>query len=279
MNNQLPKNPPKLIASDLDGTLLDSSAALSDQNKDAVAKIVKNGTLFVPCTGRALYEITKEVRDLEGVRYLITSNGAKITDKVTGNSIDTLICKEDFKKIFEIMRAYAVCITIHHDGVSYVDENLITEEKMSYFNISEYYKGHLRKTNAKMPFFNDYFEQEREVEMVCGFFKHENELRECQEKLSKIPSLFVTASASGSIEILSAKATKGNALIKLSQDLLIDIKDVVAVGDSPNDLTMIRVAGLGIATANAKDEVKAQADRIICSNNEHVADYLLKELF
>ena len=177
------------------------------------------------------------------------------------------------------MADYTVYLTIHHEGISFVDENLTTREIMDFYGISEYYKDHIEKVNAKMPFFKDYFNTPREVEMVCGFFKYENELRECMERLSAIPSLFVTGSTTKSLEILSAKATKGSALVSLASELGIDISDTIAVGDSQNDLTMIQKAGLGLATANAVPALKNAADRVICSNEENVAVHLLNKLF
>lgn len=272
-------NPPRLIASDLDGTLLNNNAYLTPENKAAISKIVENGALFVPASGRALYEIASEVRELDCVRYLITSNGARVIDKKTGRSIETLINKEDFNIIYEVTRDFSVYLTVHHEGMSFVDEELTTPDSMEYYGISEYYKEHLKRTCVKMPHFKDYFSVPRAVEMVCGFFKYESELEKCIQRLSKYPSIFVTSSTAGSLEILSAKATKGNALASLAKDLGIDIADTVAVGDSMNDLTMIQRAGLGLATDNAVQDLKDAADRVICSNEENVAVYMLNELF
>lgn len=276
MNNQLTK---KLIACDLDGTLLDNNARLSEANKEALDQISARGALFVPTSGRALYEITSEVRDLDCVRYLITSNGALVIDKLTGRRISTLISKEDFSTIYNVMADYTVYLTIHHEGISFVDEDLTTREIMDFYGISEYYKDHIEKVNAKMPFFKDYFNTPREVEMVCGFFKHESELKECMERLSAIPSIFVTGSTSKSLEILSAKATKGSALVSLANELGVDISDTIAVGDSQNDLTMIQKAGFGLATANAVPALKDAADLVICSNEENVAVHILENMF
>lgn len=270
---------PKIIACDLDGTLLNSKALLSDENKNAIINMVEKGTFFVPTTGRALYEINFDILSLEKIRYFITSNGARIFDKETGRSVETLIDSKDLEKILEITGDYKVYLTIHHNGMSFADESLSSSEQMEDFNISSYYQHHIKTTSVKMPFFKEYFSQKLEVEMVCGFFKHESELLECKERLSKIGSIFVTNSANNSIEILSAKATKGNALKAFANELGVDISDVVAVGDSPNDLTMINAAGLGLATANASERVKACADRVICSNEENVAAYLLEKFF
>lgn len=279
MIDQHTKNPPKLIASDLDGTLLDSGARLSDANRDAIYEMVKRGAHFVPTSGRAHYEIIPQVRDLDCVRYVISSNGARTYDKQTGNSIETLIGKEDFAIIYDVMKNYTVYFTVHHEGMTFVDENLSTRDVMEYYGINEYYKAHIKNTCVKMPNFTDYFGAPRAVEMVCGFFKYENELKDCIQRLSSIKGIFVTSSTAGSIEILSAKATKGAAVVSLAKELGIDICDTVAVGDSLNDLTMIEKAGLGVATANAVPALKDAAGLTVCSNDEDVAVHLLNELF
>ena len=279
MIDQHTKNPPKLIASDLDGTLLDSGARLSDANRDAIYEMVKRGAHFVPTSGRAHYEIISQVRDLDCVRYVISSNGARVYDKKTGRSIETLIEKEDYAAIYDIMKNYTVYLTMHHEGMTFVDEELSDRDTMDYYGINEYYKKHIKKTCVKMPHFNDYFDTPRNVEMVCGFFKYDSELKDCIQKLSAIKGIFVTSSAACSLEILSAKATKGAAVISLAKELGIDIADTVAVGDSLNDLTMIQKAGLGVATANAVDALKDAADLTVCSNDENVAVCLLERLF
>ena len=279
MIDQHTKNPPKLIASDLDGTLLDSSARLSDANRDAVCEMVKRGAHFVPTSGRAHYEIIPQVRDLDCVRYVISSNGARVYDKKTGISIETLICKEDFASIYNTMKDFTVYFTVHHEGTTFVDENLSTRDTMEYYGINEYYKAHIKNTCVKMPNFADYFGTPRAVEMVCGFFKYESELKDCIQRLSSVKGIFVTSSTAGSIEILSAKATKGSAVVSLAKELGIDICDTVAVGDSLNDLTMIEKAGLGVATANAVPALRDAADLTVCSNDEDVAVHLLNKLF
>ena len=81
------------------------------------------------------------------------------------------------------------------------------------------------------------------------------------------------------LEIFNSDAGKGHTLVALAQRLGIPVEQTIAMGDSENDLSMIKAAGLGLATANAFDFVKEKADAVICSNDEHVAKYVLEHFF
>jgi len=98
---------------------------------------------------------------------------------------------------------------------------------------------------------------------------------ECKEFFVKHPDLLVAQSHKYNLEVFGKNAGKGNAGLKLAEILGIDKKDTIAVGDSTNDYTMIKAAGLGLAMENAVDELKAVADTIICNNDRHSAKYIL----
>ena len=74
----------------------------------------------------------------------------------------------------------------------------------------------------------------------------------------------------------SSDEGKGKTLVALADKLGVDIADVIAIGDSNNDKTMIETAGLGLAVANACNALKELADQTICGNSEHVAQYVLE---
>ena len=278
MNKKEVKHSYKLIASDLDGTLLAPDATLSKENSDAIHEIVEKGVIFVPTSGRALYEIPESVRNHKDVRYFITSNGAVITDTLSGLTNKALIDQYTFSKAYNIMKEYSVFFTVHYEGMSFVDELLVSDSIMDSYRMSEYYKNHIRKTNAKIPYFDDYFSSGVSPEMICGFFRYDREMKECIKRLDALGGLHVTGSESGSIEVISQFASKGNALVLLANRLDIWKEDTIGIGDSPNDSTLLKTASLGLATANADRSLKKIADRVICSNNEHVAKFVLEKL-
>ena len=81
------------------------------------------------------------------------------------------------------------------------------------------------------------------------------------------------------IEIMNIEAGKGNALYALCDLLGVDYEDTISMGDSDNDSSVTKAAGLGLAMANAVDSLKAIADEIICSNEEHGVEYVLNHYF
>ena len=94
----------KLIASDLDGTLLKQDMTVSPENAAAIQKITDGGTIFVASSGRTLYEIPKCVRDNPNIRYMTYSNGTAVFDKLKGvDIISNRISKECASKVFDIL--------------------------------------------------------------------------------------------------------------------------------------------------------------------------------
>lgn len=266
----------KLIASDLDGTLLSSDATVSDENFKAIGKITKTDVLFVPVTGRAMYEMPRNVVECEDIRYVVSSNGAVIFDKVTGEKITHCFTAERFRDIFELLKKYQVTMTIHYDQKSITDASKVSDEAFDYYGVNDYYRKHIRTTNVMIDNFDEFFSEDREAEMLSIFFRREEELQECYNALESMGDVDITASTKGNLEIIRRGALKGAALVKLADKLGIPMEQIIAVGDSRNDLSMIKEAGLGLAASNSIDEVKKAADAVICSNNEHIAEYIFE---
>ena len=115
--------------------------------------------------------------------------------------------------------------------------------------------------------------------MIVGFFgKEEKREAECRAELEKIPGIHTTSSADGNVEIVNEAANKGNAVRRLSELLGISTDEFITVGDSLNDIEMLELAGLSLAVSGAKPATKAAADKIICSNDEHIAKYILENI-
>ena len=110
----------KLIACDLDGTIIGSDLKLSPQNRQAIMELADRGVLIVPATGRTICEM-QDVFNLPDVRYVIYSNGAAIYDKVTGENILFGLDAEASDFIFDALNKYDTFSIIHKDGKTYAD--------------------------------------------------------------------------------------------------------------------------------------------------------------
>ncbi len=260
----------KLIASDLDGTLLAPSGEITEENLAAVRSITDAGVLFVPVTGRALYEIPESVRECPSIRYIICSNGAVIYDRATGESERHCFTAERFAEIRSLVTEYTATMTVHCDLYSVADAHM-TREMYEYYRVNEYYQAHIKQNNVLCDDFREYIALPHEAEMMSLFFRYDSELEECRERLLAMGDVDVTSSVAGNLELIRHGALKGAALTKLCDRLGISADAVIAVGDSSNDISMLKTAGTALAAANASEAVKAEADEVICSCIENIA--------
>ena len=265
----------KIISSDLDGTLLNDEMKVSEENRRAIKQYTDMGGVFVPNSGRSLGEMSDEVKNLPGVRFVICSDGADIYDKETDTHISLAMDREELRAVLDILDDYECFPTVHYHGNSYLDADRFDRATMDYNNVNEYFRIHFELTNIPKANFAAFCREADEVEMICTFFHNRKDLEEAAKRFEEA-GLMVAATASYNIEVFSPRAGKGNALLRLAEHLGVAREDTLAMGDSTNDLSMIRAAGLGLAMENAKEAVKAEADAIACRNTEHIMPYLLK---
>ena len=102
----------RIIASDLDGTLLNDKKEVSPENIAAIARMAELGVYFVPCSGRTLSEIPENVKSIPSVRYIIHSDGAVIHDKVTGERIERCMTQGAVKPALDILFEYENSMTV-----------------------------------------------------------------------------------------------------------------------------------------------------------------------
>ena len=266
----------RLIASDLDGTLLLEDMTLSPENERAIHALAQQGVEFVPSSGRAFYEIPEVLREHPDIRYYLSANGSMITDKVTGERLLLCMTQDVLGQALDILKGYDMVPVIRCDGRSHLDEDRdMTEYIVD--PVSRYHWDFLSSTGTPHPDFETFFRSQQAGEMIFGFFLHPGENEECRKELEATGQLQVACPSPYLIEIVSKEASKGNALRRLADWLGLDLAQVIAVGDSDNDRTALEVAGLGLAMANAGPALKAVADGVACANTEHIAKYILEQ--
>jgi len=264
----------KMVTCDLDGTLLSGNLTLSEENKRAIEEFKKIGVPFVPCTGRTRGEFP-EVANNPDIRYLIYSNGAAIFDKETKEYILNGFSDETKKRIFEVIPPYNAFPLVHADSRAVIDGKLNPKDYPLNATVSEI----VEKYTTPLDDFEKEILEFPNMECVSIFFKNEEDCKACREELLKDESLMVAEGWHCNIEVFSKNAGKASAVKILADKLGIEIKDVISIGDSDNDLNAIKLAGLGISVSNGTDELKAAADEIGCSNDEHIAEYVLNKYF
>ena len=264
----------KIIACDLDGTLFDSKGRLSDENSRAIACLSSLGVQFVPTSGRTLSDIPEPVRNHPSVRYIIYSSGAVVYDKQSGDKISFCMPKSLSESLLDLLFTAQCHISVRRGGVTYVDALKMSEEKSDYYNVWDVHWHLLVNYAEPIQNFKEAVLAFDEIEMISVFFKDNSDLCRIRDALGQNESLNVVSVCPYNLEIIFKAADKGRALSALAEKLSVGMEQTVAVGDSQNDISMIKAAGLGLAMENAKSEVKSEADEVICHCDEHAVRFI-----
>ena len=269
----------KIVASDLDGTLLDNNSKVSEKNKLAIAELDRKGIFFVPATGRTFAEVLPELKNNDHIRFIMHTNGSVIHDKKTGEHIRNCMESSLVCEIFDLLSEYDTHIGIRSDGNFFVAADKMGEENIEHYGFTDAHVNCIKNYAIPKENFKEWVRTAKNVEDFSVFFGSEEELERCYARISKDNRLKTAKFPPQGLEIFSVNAGKGRALHLLADKLGIDRADTIAVGDSLNDFTMIEAAGLGLGVSNAMDELKAICDEIICSNEEHAIDHIDKHYF
>lgn len=267
-----------IIASDLDGTLLHAKDTLSEENKAAIKKMAENGICFVPCSGRTFSEMPPVLLQYPHIRYYIGADGGAIWDKQTDERIELSMKRDSVRPIFDLLDSYDSHYSVRIKGKSYVDKRKDAEEIYRRNRYSHLYVEFIKAYVNIIDGFDEFIRSAESVEMICAFFSDPIKLEECAKRIFDTGEFNVASSEPGNIEIFHKSAGKGNALLTLADKLGVPHENTVAVGDSKNDIDMLKKAGLSLAMENAGDEIKALAHRTICHYKEHSAKYILENI-
>lgn len=270
---------PMIIASDLDGTLLKSNTDISEENLRAIERLAQKGAKIILLTGRTLYEVPKELRTCKGVEYIVFSNGAGIYHREKGIIEYRTISNEKAFKIYKVLNEYKTFVELYTNGAPYVETADFSQESFEYYKIDSQFIPEMYKSRRICDSIKDLiFDLDFKTEMFDVFFRNQDERSECYERLKReIDEIEITTSMTNNLEIMLKGINKGSALRELCQIAGFDIKDVTVVGDSKNDLTVFNTEATKYAVANACEEIKALADKIICSNDENIMCYIERE--
>ena len=267
----------KVVVSDLDGTLLDNEKKISPENKAAIIEMKDMGVPFVASSGRCLSEMPGEVMNNPYIKYVSCSDGAVLYDKTTGEAIvKNYMPRDVVKQCVDILSDYEILPMSHINGELYIDSDRFDHEIYAYNNVTAPFEHLMGEIAIRVRDCLAESECSDEVELFCVFFHSQAELEECVERLKNLGEVKIASSEKFNIEVYYKSAGKGRALYPLAEFLGCDISEIIAVGDSKNDFEMIEEAGLGLAMSNSMPELLEIADKVICSNTEHAAKYILE---
>ena len=258
----------KMIGFDLDGTLLTRDKRITDFTRKTLEQAIAEGVVVLPATGRPISGVPEELLTFPGIRYAVTANGARVADLKKGcNVYECLVSAEKVRKILDICREYDTLIEIYYDGTGYIDIEKARRADRYVWD-SEMVR-YLLNTRLQIHDIHEKAEKEnRDMDKVQAFFACMNEREAAWERLEKIGGLAISESQGNNLEINAEGVHKGRALIRLGELLGIKREEIMAFGDEANDIEMLKSVGVGVAMANASQEVKSAADCLTASNGE-----------
>ncbi|WP_035350822.1 Cof-type HAD-IIB family hydrolase [Fictibacillus gelatini] len=231
------KNRFKLIALDMDGTLLNDHSEVSEGNRKAIAEAQERGVHVVLSTGRTLTTCRDYAQSLKLSSYLVTVNGSEIWDN-NGNLIERNVIEFDhIQAMLELSKTH--------------------QTKFWAVSTDNVWRDEFPENCADLEW------------LKFGFNVVDDEIRETiLGELRKNDALEISNSSLTNIELNAFGINKARGLKRVCKELGITMDEVIAMGDSLNDIAMITEAGLGVAMGNAQDMVKEAADWITGTNEE-----------
>lgn len=286
----------KLVAIDLDGTMLNQYGIITEKTKKAISKAQEKGVEVMIASGRAITSVKRFSKEINSNKYFISGNGA-ITYDIKNNKIlyENILSKTKALQIIKICEENSIYYNVY-------TENGIIAKNLSY-NTLYYYKDNLTKPDENRTHINivenvyDYFEQREEKIlkiMICD--EHKTVFNSIVRKLKELSEIEVLEVSHMSRKIIkqgtdeialeyfytevSAKdVDKWNALEEIIGIMNISKEEVVTIGDNANDLKMITNAGLGVAMGESAPYVKQSADIIAPTNDEDGVAIILNKIF
>ena len=259
-------SPFRLIALDLDGTLTNSDKVITPHTFEVLMRAQAAGVRLVLCSGRPTYGIAALARQLkleENGGFVLSCNGANIIDWTTGDLLFRQPLEARFlPQLLELADAHELPL------LTYRGDCILATR-----NDSVYLDEEARINQMPVEVVTDFIAEASRFEggaPKCLIPGDPELLVELEEKMKTIfgDALSISRSAPFFLEIMAPGVGKDHSLARLLAQLGLSREQLIAFGDGFNDLTMLRFAGMGVAMANAAEEVKAVADFVTLSNDE-----------
>ena len=229
----------KMIGLDLDGTLLTSDKRLLPFTRQVLTEAIERGILVLMATGRPYTGIPEELRNLPGMRYALTSNGARILDTQTGKVlIEHLLPLKSAKKALEILRKYDTLQEVYFEGQGYAEANKL--DQISRYHHNPHMWEYVRSSRKAVPSLPDLIDREnQDMDKVQALFADMGELGQAWKELEQYEDLVLVSSLGYNIEINAVGVDKGTGLMELGELLGIRPEEIMACGDGDNDIQML----------------------------------------
>lgn len=266
----------KLIASDLDGTIIDGSNSISQDNLKAIDSLKKNNIPLVICTGKT-YALSKDVCKNLHASFGIFGNGSQIVDLSTGNEIlSKSLSLSEIEACYSVIQKYD--LHVH----AYTESSIVTP-KLLYMDLRNSIlfpdKVNIKIVDSVL----DYAKSEKDpiLKLIVSSTSSLLKVKEELEKATNLNIIHITKTGIYKdnvinkeyeyLDISPLNVTKGNALQMLSGYLDVPKDDILSIGDNINDIDMFKASNISVAVNNACDQVKSNADYVAKNSVENGA--------
>ena len=262
-NTQGKHLPYRIIALDLDGTLTNHDKVVTPKTREALLQAVAQGATIVLASGRPTYGIEPVAECLELHKhggYILSYNGGNIVNAKTGEKLFSQFLPDP---VIPILYKYAK--EKHYALLGYAGKEIITEMPDDQYvrEESRINKMNIRKVDNLL----EALEPHPTKLLMTG---DPADMLKAEEELSEIlgEKMDIFRSAPFFLELVPKGIDKAQSLLRLMAKINLTPADMIAFGDGYNDLSMLKLAGMGVAMANAAPEVRAEADYVTLSNEE-----------
>ncbi|WP_317366974.1 Cof-type HAD-IIB family hydrolase [uncultured Tyzzerella sp.] len=261
----------KIIILDLDDTLLLNNGKISEGNKKALKLVQERGIKVVLASGRPTFAMRNIADELELNKYggyIISYNGSRIVDCKTNEVIyEVDLTKKQVEELYRLALKYETFIHTYNG-----DEILTCHDNPYTYIESEI-------TGMKISMCENFVESLPDKCVKVIMLQAPNHLKEVEEMLKPQIKDKMTMNITKPffLEFMNKETDKSKSIIRLCEKLNINIEDTIAIGDSYNDISMVKIAGLGVAMGNGVEEIKNVANYITDTNeNDGVAKVIDK---
>lgn len=271
----------KCIASDMDGTLLNSNQQISEQNKEAILKAQAQGIEFVVATGRSYEEATYVLAQVGLTCPVICVNGAEVRSKEGEVLSATPIDKQLARNVAARLKEKDVYFEVYTNKGAYtidadkavsimVDIVMSANPEVNRDEIIEAAGARIR--DELIYTIEDYellfTDEDFQIYKLLAFSFDSGRLESANESLSELEGLAVSTSGHDNLEITNEQAQKGIALESFVKAKGIDLAETMAIGDNYNDVSMLEKVGRSVAMGNADYYIKSLCDVVTDINED-----------
>ena len=267
----------KVIAMDLDGTALNHQKQLTERTRAAIQNAAKSGIQIVVATGRTFSSLAPEVLAMPEITCAITSNGA-VVNRIPDGAVllHNYPNPETVSEIAGMIQGEKIDTEVCTGGQAYIGQSYYDRVLEGKTNRDVQY---VKTTRHPVPDIYQFLLEHRvAIENINLNFKTLEEKQQWQQRFQKLPGVTPTSSFLFNVELGGATTSKAHALQALLDEWKMTSQQVMAFGDSENDLGMIQLAGIGVAMANGIEEVRQAADLLAESNEEDGVAKIIEQL-